>query len=86
MQATTKSAAKRDATATLPLAPKPSAQDLAFLSENQQLEGFPGKITEELAAHRPNMEQIVESAKRFGAQVPTEENRKRPPVFPKPKG
>jgi hypothetical protein len=78
---TTKYAAKRDSTAT-PLPPvKASAEDLEFLSANQQLEGFPGKITEAIAAHQPDMKEMVASAKRFGAQVPTEGNRKRHPVF-----
>jgi len=81
MLTTTDHAAKRDQTVTLPLAPKPTAEDLAFVSANQQLAGFPGKITEEIAAHRPNMEEIIESAKRFGAQIPTEENRQRKPLF-----
>lgn len=81
---TTKTAPKRASTATRrrPV-PKPSAQDLAFLSENQQIEGFPGNITEPVANHRPNLEEIVASAKHFGAQIPTEANRQRPPVFPR---
>ena len=56
-------------------------KDLEFVSANQQLEGLPGKITEAVAAHEPNLDEIVESAKRFGAQVPTEANHKRPAVF-----
>ncbi len=58
------------------------AADLEFASANQQLEGFPGKITPEIAAHRPNMDEIAASARRFGAQIPTEENRQKPPLFP----
>src|SRR5262245_61647974 len=60
-------------------------EELAFVSANQQLEGFDGKITEAVANHQPDMEAIAEAAQRFGAQVPTEENRKRPPLFPRPK-
>lgn len=83
---TTKTAPKRASTATLRRSePTPSAQDLAFLSENQQIEGFPGNVTERVANHRPSLEEIVASAKRFGAQIPTEANRQRPPVFPRVK-
>ncbi len=83
---TTKTAPKRVSTATLRrTVPTPSAQDLAFLSENQQIEGFPGNITERVANHRANLEEIVASAKRLGAQIPTEANRQRPPVFPRVK-
>ena len=61
---------------------KASLADLEFLSANQQLEGFPGKITEEVAAHQPDLETIAESARRFGAQIPSKQNRKQRPVFP----
>ena len=85
MLTTTKHAPKRAATATLPPASKASVQDLALLSVNQQLEGFPGEITEAVATYEPNMEEIAERAKRRGAQVPSEANRRRPPLFPRPK-
>lgn len=78
---TTKNAPNRDATASLAPRERASADDLAFVSANQQMEGFPGQITEAIAAHQPDMEEIVRSAKRLGAQVPTEANRKRPPIF-----
>jgi hypothetical protein len=45
------------------------------------MEGFPGRITEAVAAHQPNLRQITEDAKRFGAHIPTEENLKQPPIF-----
>jgi hypothetical protein len=57
------------------------AKDLEFAAANQQMEGFSGKITEAVAAHEPNMQEITEAAKCFGAQLPTEENLKQPPVF-----
>ena len=69
---------------------RPPVRDLSavleFASENQQLEGFPGKITEANIAHVPDMKQIAESARRFDAQIPKEENRQRPPLFPRPRG
>lgn len=83
MLTTTKTPTKPVAEASQP---QPSSiADLQFLSHNQQLEGFPGKITEDVAAHQPDMKQIAESAKKFGAQVPTEKNRQQPPVLPKVK-
>ena len=82
MLTTTNTPTKRDAPATPPA--RASAADLEFLSANQQLEGFPGTITEAVAAHEPDMQAIAESAKSFGAQIPSEENRQRLPVFPTP--
>ncbi len=80
MLTATKNPTKQTAPASQPVTV--SAADLEFLSANQQLEGFPGKITPEIAAHRPNMDKIAASARRFGAQVPTKENRQKPPLFP----
>ncbi len=83
---TTPKHAAKPAPAATPPAPAPDlAGELAFISANQQLEGFEGKITEAVARHQPNMEEIAEEARRFGAQVPTEENRKRSPLFPRRK-
>lgn len=80
MLTTTKTPTKRAAEASVPA--QASTTDLQFLSANQQLEGFPGKITETVAAHQPDMKQIAESARSFGAQVPTEKNRQQSPVLP----
>ena len=44
-------------------------EDLRFASENQKLAGLPGVITDEVRKHRPDWDAIVQSAKRFGAQV-----------------
>ena len=55
--------------------------DLEFASANQQLEGFPGTITETVAAHEPDLEVITRDAERFGAQLPAEENLTQPPRF-----
>jgi len=82
MFTTTKIAPTPAAKATPPQPGRDLAADLEFASANQQLEGFPGKITAEIAAHRPNMAEIAASARLFGAQIPTEENRQQPPVFP----
>ncbi len=83
---TAKHAAKR----TTPASPlKPAADlatDLEFAAANQQLEGFPGKITETVASHTPNLAEIAEAAKRFGAQVPKDESLDHPPVFQTLKG
>jgi hypothetical protein len=81
MLTTTKHAAKRELTATPPPRVRVSRQDLEFVSANQQLEGFPGQITEAVAGHEPDMREIVESARRMGAQVPTLANCQRPPIF-----
>lgn len=56
--------------------------DLEFASANQQLEGFPGTITERGAAHDPDLELITRDAKRLGAQLPAEENLTQRPVCP----
>jgi hypothetical protein len=80
MLTTSKNPTKRPAEASVPA--QASTADLEFLSANQQLEGFPGKITETVSVHQPDMRQIAESARRFGAQVPTEVNRQQPPVLP----
>jgi polysaccharide deacetylase 2 family uncharacterized protein YibQ len=78
---TTKNAPKPPAPAR-PFKPADQlAKDLQFASANQQMEGFPGRITEAVAAHQPNLRQITEDAKRFGAHIPTEENLKQPPIF-----
>lgn len=83
MLTTTKSPTKRAAEASVPA--QASTADLQFLSANQQLEGFPGKITEAVTAHQPDLKQIAESARSFGAQIPTEKNRRQPPILPKAK-
>ena len=81
MLTTTKHAARPGKTASPCKPDRNLAKDLEFVSANQQLEGLPGKITEAVAAHEPNMDEIIESAKRFGAQIPTEANHKRPAIF-----
>ena len=43
---------------------------LKFASENQRLEGFPGEISEAARQHRPDMEEIKDVARKFGAQIP----------------
>lgn len=52
-----------------------SAADLEFISGNQQMEGFSGRITEETARPQPDMDLIAESAARLGAQIPSPQNR-----------
>ena len=46
-----------------------------FASENQRLSGFPGHISAETAAYEVDMDEIAKSAARFGAQIPSPENR-----------
>ena len=46
------------------------------MSANQQLEGFSGNITEKIAAHQPDLNEIAASVKRFRAQISSGENRK----------
>jgi len=81
MLTTTKHASKRELTATPPPRVRVSRQDLEFVAANQQLEGFPGQVTETVAVHEPALREIVESANRFGAQMPTMANRQQPPLF-----
>ena len=78
---TTKPAANRELIATpLPRA-RVAKADLAFVSENQQLEGFPGRVSESVAAHQPDIELIARAARKFGAQVPTGAGSKPAPIF-----
>ena len=44
--------------------------DLRFISQNEQLEGFSGEITEAVRQYKPNMEELKSVSKRFGAQIP----------------
>ena len=48
---------------------------LKFISENQQVAGFSGKISKATAMHEVGMDAIAESAARFGAQIPSTQNR-----------
>lgn len=58
---------------------RPSDEDLKFISENQQLSGFSGRITKATAMHEVDMDAIAESAKRFNAQIPSPQNRQPKP-------
>jgi hypothetical protein len=63
---TTKERTKRSVSET-----KVDQEDvLKFASQNQQLEGFPGKITEACRQHRTDWDELEAVAKRFGAQMP----------------
>ena len=64
-----KNAGKRVAPASPPTPAEKKQADLEFASANQQLEGFPGKISEAVVAHEPDLEAITRDAKRFGAQL-----------------
>jgi hypothetical protein len=46
-------------------------QDLKFISENQKLSGFPGRLNKRVVAHKPDMKKIAESAKHLNAQTPS---------------
>ena len=81
MLTTMKHATNRGATATPQQPAGASLKDLEFVSANQRLEGFAGEITEAVAAHGSNVEEIVETAKKFGAQVPSEKHRRQQPIF-----
>ena len=50
--------------------PLPSEEDLKFISQNQQLEGFPGEITDAVRQHRTDWAELEAVARRFGAQMP----------------
>lgn len=57
-----------------------SAEDLKFISENQRLSGFLGKITPAMRAYKPDRRAIAKSAKRFGAQVPSSKKPAKPRI------
>jgi hypothetical protein len=60
---------------------RPSAKDLKFASENQQLAGFSGKIGKTATMHEVDKDAIAASAVRMGAQVPSPQNRvPKPPI------
>ena len=59
----------KDSRANVPIEVSLEA-DLRFISQNQQLEGFSGQITEAMRQHKPNMEELKAVSKRFGAQIP----------------
>lgn len=44
--------------------------ELRFISQNQQLEGFSGEISEATRQYRPNLEELQAVSKKFGAQIP----------------
>lgn len=44
---------------------------LRFISENQRLSGFSGRITAADRRHKTDMAEVAESARRFGAQIPS---------------
>ena len=44
--------------------------DLRFISQNQQMEGFSGKITEAMRQYKPDLEELKAVSKRFSAQIP----------------
>jgi hypothetical protein len=70
---------RKSKTFTPPLKPhrraRLSKDVLKFVSENQRLSGFSGRITKKIAMHEPDMNKIVASAKRFNAQIPSPQNR-----------
>jgi len=81
MLTTTKHAARPAKAAILPRPARALSADLEFVAANERLEGLPGKVTEAVATHQPNLEAIAKSARRFSAQVPKEANRRQPAVF-----
>jgi hypothetical protein len=56
---------------------------MKLIAENQQLSGFSGRITREIAEHRPDMQRIAESARRFDAQLPGQVKRSPKPRITK---
>ena len=77
---TTKHAANRGLIATPPPRAREAKADLAFVSENQQLEGFPGRVSESVASHKPDFKLIAQAARKFGAQMPAEAGSEPVPV------
>jgi hypothetical protein len=60
-----------------------SKETLRFISENQRLSGFSGRITKKTAVHEVDMDEIAASAKRLNAQIPCPENRRPKPRITK---
>ncbi len=52
---------------------------LRFISENQRLSGFSGRITKKTAKHEADMEEIAALARRLNAQIPSSQNRAQKP-------
>ena len=44
--------------------------DLRFISQNQQMEGFSGEITDAVRQYKPDLEELKAVSKRFSAQIP----------------
>ena len=61
----------KDSRANVPIEVSLEA-DLRFISQNQQLEGFSGEITEAVRQYQPNLEELKAVSQRFGAQIPQE--------------
>jgi ribosomal protein L28 len=59
---------------------KMSAAVLKFISENQKLSAFSGRITSRTAKHKVDLDAIAESAARIGAQIPGKSRVMRPRV------
>lgn len=78
---TTKDAPKQAPTASSPAPRRKLSTDLQFVSENQQLEGFSGKISDKVAAYRPDLKEIAASVKQFRSQLSNEENAQRKPLL-----
>ncbi len=53
---------------------------LKFISENQQLSGLSGRITEETANHEVDVDKLAKSAARLGAQIPGESKPSKPRI------
>jgi len=78
---TTKDAPKQAPTASPPAPRRNLSADLQFISDNQKLEGFSGRISAEVAAYRPDLKEIAASVEQFREQLSNEENAKRKPLF-----
>ena len=57
--------------------------ELELISASQQIEGFSGIITEEVAFHQVDMQAISQGAQKAGAQVPAALNLATGPLLPK---
>jgi hypothetical protein len=78
-----KNASNREGSATPLTTVADLRADLEFVAANQQLEGFSGTITDAVANYEPDLAEIAESARSFGAQVPSQSGQLSPPLFPR---
>jgi hypothetical protein len=57
-----------------------SQEEMRFVTENQLLSGYSGRIARNTEEHQPDKKEIAKSAIGFNAQIPGEAKRGRPRI------